>query len=141
MSGDLSTFGEVVATQDRDCIDRLKFRYTLTRPLTPVIFEQFRDAEVTLRCFSALLPLGRDLFRIAKPLTFRVDGIMGDRKLIVAFNGSPRDWPKDIVDDFGRRLIALGYSAITYRRNEPPRCADCALRISKNCHGGEEHPR
>ena len=114
-------------------------RYTLTQPLTPLIFEQFLDAEVTLRCFSALVPLGRDLFRIAKPLAFRVDGILGDRKLIVAFHGSPRDWPKRIVDDFDRRLIALGYSTITYRRSEPLRCTDCALRISKNCHGGAVH--
>ncbi len=141
MSAALANDGEVVASQDRDCIDRLKFRYALTRPLTPVFFDHFMDAEVTLRCFSAILPLGRDLFRIVKPLTFQVDGILGDRKLIVAFNGSPRDWPKDIVDDFGRRLIALGYAAITYRRNAPPRCADCALRIPKNCQGGDEHPR
>ncbi len=138
MSGNLAASGEVVASQDRDCIDRLKFRYALTRPLTPVIFEQFLDADVMLRCFSAILPKGRDLFRITKSQAFRVDGIMGDRKLIVVFNGSPRDWPKDIVEDFGRRLIALGNAVITYRRNEPPHCADCALRLSKKCHGGEE---
>ena len=140
MSGYLAPFGEIIAWQDRDCFDKLKLQYRLTSPLSPAILEQFVDATIKLHRFSSFVPRGRDLFKITKPSVFWADGIVGDRKLTVAFNGSPRDWPKDIVDDFGRRLIALGYSAITYQRTEPSGCAACAVRFLKKCHGGAEHP-
>ena len=137
----MPTLGRVVALQDRDCIDRLKFRYQLLAPLPGIFFEQFPDARVVIRQFSTMVPLGRDLFTIDKPAIFRAAGVVGDTKLVVTFHGSPRHWPRSLVDDFGRQLIAAGYSTIAYRGSEPPRCADCALRAAKDCQGGEARHR
>lgn len=126
---------DIDAVQDRDCIDRAKFRYHLAFPLPEIFFSQFPDAGVTIREFSRMVPKGRDLFSIVKPGMFRADGLVRDTKMTVSFHGDPQDWPRDLMRNFELRLTASGYGKIRYVAGAKPKCAECPARFDKKCAG------
>jgi hypothetical protein len=127
----------VEAVQDVDCLDRVKFRFDLGRPLPASFAEAFPGAEITLRRFSQVIKGGHDMIVVREAGAFRAEGLIGQPRLIAAFEGDPDHWPRPVMAIFEAGLSSLGFGPVHYRRGGSPNCAECTAGVLKGCrHAG-----
>lgn len=123
----------VTAHRDVGCFSVAKFLYVFPHPVSHDIVAGFEGCAVTVRRFSELIPLGKDLVTIRQAGTFSASFVIGGRRAVVSFEGDAKNPSPTAIEAFDRRLGAAGYDRVLHPEAPGLSCGQCPAGALKGC--------